>query len=383
VMKKSEPADNENEQHLQELVAKWKTAPDQLWQIGPHRLRIGSATDPIAWTELMQGQRANLVYCDPPYGVSYHSAKSGEIQNDDLRRNALTQLLKPAFEQMVQHAEDNAAFYIWHASSTRRDFEWALDQAALEEAQYLTWVKDSFVMGRADYHWATEPAFYCQKAAQDIARDLDSSLPTMEATDLAELLQPEAPTKTPPGQQIGLPPDPTHRRRVSRRMFYDFSQVANATRLIKQLPAEEETIHCVMDGTFNGIALVPAVLELHGRPVNRLTITTLGFNLRNIECLIELYHRGQIKAVQMVCSEYFEKASAPEYLQAKSRFDSINATLKASLNHSKILLFEFDDADFVVESSANLRSCNNIECFQLTRSSPLLQFHLGWITKML
>jgi len=78
-------------------------------------------------------------------------------------------LLKPAFELMSEHSHDNAAFYVWHASSTRRDFEWAIQTAGLDELQYLTWVKDSFVMGHADYHWQTEPCFYLQKAGHRAA----------------------------------------------------------------------------------------------------------------------------------------------------------------------------------------------------------------------
>jgi hypothetical protein len=77
-------------------------------------------------------------------------------------------------------------------------------------------------------------------------------------------------------------------RTKGRRLFYDFSQVAHATRLIQSLPDPDETVHCVMDGTFNGIALVPAVIELANKPSEEIIITTLGFNLRNIECLIEL-----------------------------------------------------------------------------------------------
>ena len=54
-----------------------------------------------------------------------------------------------------------------------------------------------------------------------------------------------------------------------------------------------------------------------------------------------------------------------------------------SMNHSKILLFDFPTAAFVVESSANLRSCNNLEQFCLTQSRPLLEFHRQWISRML
>jgi hypothetical protein len=83
-------------------------------------------------------------------------------REDDL----LTTLLSPALKLAVEHTTPDAPFYVWHAMATRRDFEQALDSASLLEKQYITWVKDALVLGRADYHWQTEPAFYCQKYGQ-------------------------------------------------------------------------------------------------------------------------------------------------------------------------------------------------------------------------
>ena len=146
-----------------DLQAKWKTDHGQLWLLGPHRLAIGDSTHPDTISKLMAGDKAALVFTDPPYGVSYNSEATGSIQNDDKTGDALVSLIKPALELAVEHAADDAAFYVWHASSTRRDFEWALDAVGLTELQYLVWIKETFVLGRADYHWQTEPCFYAAK----------------------------------------------------------------------------------------------------------------------------------------------------------------------------------------------------------------------------
>ncbi len=117
---------------------------------------------------MMDGREADLVNMDPPYGVSYEGA-AGKLQGDDKRDDDLLKLLERSFTLAVKHSKDTAAFYIWHATSRRRDFEAAMDAAGLEEKQYLTWVKDSFVLGHADYHWQTEPCFYAQKAGHRAA----------------------------------------------------------------------------------------------------------------------------------------------------------------------------------------------------------------------
>ena len=155
------------------LQAKWGTAPGQLWTAGPHRILCGSCTDPDNWVRLMKtGQRAALCVTDPPYGVSFTSStgkgkKWEMIKGDDKREdNLLSSLLVPAMRRMMEHTFSDAAFYIWHASSTRRDFEQALDAVGLEEKQYIVWIKDGFVLGHADYHWQQEPCFYAQKAGE-------------------------------------------------------------------------------------------------------------------------------------------------------------------------------------------------------------------------
>jgi DNA modification methylase len=146
-----------------ELAKKWKTRAGQLWLCEEHRLLCGDSTKPADVKRLMNGAEAALVNMDPPYGVSYEGA-AGTLKGDDKRDDKLLQLLEKAFLLAVKHSKDSAAFYIWHATSRRRDFEAALDAAGLEEKQYITWVKDSFVLGHADYHWQTEPCFYAQKA---------------------------------------------------------------------------------------------------------------------------------------------------------------------------------------------------------------------------
>ncbi|MDD4450457.1 MAG: site-specific DNA-methyltransferase [Sphaerochaeta sp.] len=138
-----------------------------IWNLGQHRLLCGSATDKAAVARLMNGEKAQLVNTDPPYGVSYEtqSGKFDMIKNDDLTGDDLmATLLIPAFKNYVEHTEDEAAFYIWHASSTRRDFEDAMTAAGIVEKQYIIWVKTAPVLGHADYQWAHEPCFYAEKA---------------------------------------------------------------------------------------------------------------------------------------------------------------------------------------------------------------------------
>lgn len=143
--------------------------PGDIWQLGPHRLLCGSATDAEAVARLMQDEKAQLVHTDPPYGVSYEtqSGKFDMMANDDLTGDGLIrELLQPAFQLMAKYTDPDAAFYVWHASSTRREFEDALKAVGLIEKQYLIWAKPTPVLGHADYQWAHEPCFYMEKTGE-------------------------------------------------------------------------------------------------------------------------------------------------------------------------------------------------------------------------
>lgn len=134
-----------------------------IWELGQHRIICGDSTDMKTWQTLMGSDRAAMVFTDPPYGVSYQGGDFDVIEGDHKRRDDLYKMLVGAFKCLVRIADDKAGFYVWHASSTRNDFAQALTAAGLAEKQYLIWAKPGLVLGRADYQWAHEPAFYCAK----------------------------------------------------------------------------------------------------------------------------------------------------------------------------------------------------------------------------
>lgn len=146
-------------------VARPITKVGDLWALGNHRLLCGSSTEPKNIQRLIGNDQASAVFTDPPYGVSYEarSGKHAVIKGDDLRNDALVALLTPAFQLAVKYAQEKAAFYIWHASSTREDFAFAMRAAGIVERQYLIWAKNGFAMGYSDYRWSHEPCFYASK----------------------------------------------------------------------------------------------------------------------------------------------------------------------------------------------------------------------------
>ena len=59
--------------------------PGDLWQLGKHRLICGDARDPDAMAKLLDGERANLMFADPPFNVPVegHVMGRGRIKHPD------------------------------------------------------------------------------------------------------------------------------------------------------------------------------------------------------------------------------------------------------------------------------------------------------------
>ena len=177
-----------------------------IYQLGKHRLMCGDSTKAEDVARLMNSGKADLVFTDPPYGVSYRGVNNPGgrlwevIENDDLRGEKLSEFLLAAFKNLKASLREKRAFYIWYASSNHLQFEHAIIDAGLKSKQVLFWNK-GMILGHSDYHWAAEPCFYgchegencewfgdrCQTTVWDIKRDNTREYvhPTQKPTALA------------------------------------------------------------------------------------------------------------------------------------------------------------------------------------------------------
>lgn len=147
------------------------TQPGDIWTLGDHLLLCGDATLKKDMAKLFEGRiptTAQLVFTDPPYGISYtdREGKHEAIAGDDLRDDDLVALVQKAAKWASRYTTADAAFYVWHSPTTREDFRFALHAAGLQERQYLIWIKEAFTLGGADYQHGYEPCFYLAKAGQ-------------------------------------------------------------------------------------------------------------------------------------------------------------------------------------------------------------------------
>jgi site-specific DNA-methyltransferase (adenine-specific) len=128
-----------------------------VWLLGPHRLLCGDSTDADMVADMLEGDHPDVVWTDPPYGVSYVGRTSEALTIENDGKADLPKLLPAAFRTIAQLARPGAPVYIAHADTERVLFEQSMLEAGLVVRQNLIWVKGSMVMGRSDYHYKHEP----------------------------------------------------------------------------------------------------------------------------------------------------------------------------------------------------------------------------------
>ena len=158
-----------------ELRAKWGTEAGQLWQIGAHRVLCADCRDQAAVRRLWadNGPRLRMIWTDPPYGVDY-AAKNAylnrsdrgnriqvPIENDKLTAGETGFLFKAALSVARSWAQSGATVYATVPSGPLLIyFIQALTAAGFTFRAQLSWVKQHFVIGMADYHHRFEPILY-------------------------------------------------------------------------------------------------------------------------------------------------------------------------------------------------------------------------------
>jgi len=165
----------------------------------------------------------------------------------------------------------------------------------------------------------------------------------------------------------------------------DARQVANAVAHIGRLPAAGETMHLIAKGQYSLWHHVPATLKLIApERLTYLAICTLGFSAQNLTDLLELFDTGQVEKIDFIFSVYFRSVEHDACDRLTAELTRRKQRVASLRQHCKILLMQTTDGrSFTIESSANLRSCRNVEQSTFTNDAALLLFHKTWLNELL
>lgn len=139
----------------------------EVYQLGRHRIMCADSTVKENVELLMDGNMADMVFTDPPYGIAYSSrgTKLGNIENDDLGDDGTYDLIHDCFENYYEYTINNAPVYCWYSDKYMGIFRDAIESVGFEYKQNLIWVK-GMGMGFSDYRNSHEPCMYFQKSGE-------------------------------------------------------------------------------------------------------------------------------------------------------------------------------------------------------------------------
>ena len=178
----------------------------EIWKLGNHRVMCGDSTSKDDVDRLMGGEKADMVFTDPPYGVNYEGGHfhSGDVnikrKREKLAADNSTEIYSKVIPVIAQFCDGPC--YTWYADSKGL----AVYQAIAEVGEYHTmivWhkINATYAAMNAQYKQRHEPCVYwkpkgstlrwCgptdERTIWELRRDAQNTYhPTQKPVELAE-----------------------------------------------------------------------------------------------------------------------------------------------------------------------------------------------------
>lgn len=176
-----------------------KTKLGDIYQLGNHRLMCGDSTSIDAVEKLMDGQKADMVFTDPPYNIDYQGVKDKreKIKNDKMPDNEFVDFLT----ESLMGCETMYVCCSWHYAHLFRE---AMIRIARQPKAMIVWDKVNPAQHLDKYFKQHEIIFYYgdyggQKTLRGdvwtLKRQKNTVHPTMKPVELIDIALQDNPGK--------------------------------------------------------------------------------------------------------------------------------------------------------------------------------------------
>lgn len=176
------------------------TVEGDVWILGNHRLMCGDSTSIDAVEKLMDGQKADMVFTDPPYNIDYQgvSDKRDKIKNDKMSDADFLDFLT----QSIMSCETMYVCCSWQYAHL---FKQAMENMARKPKAMIVWNKINPAQHLDKYFKQHEIIFYYgdfggQKTLRgdiwEMKRQKNTVHPTMKPIELIDMAMQDQPDKS-------------------------------------------------------------------------------------------------------------------------------------------------------------------------------------------
>jgi DNA modification methylase len=204
-----------DEDAVPELPDEPKTKSGDIYILGNHRLMCGDSTSIDAVEKLMDGNKADMVFTDPPYNIGFggtmsstskngvlqsyvtENAKHRPIENDKKEESEFYDFISEVLS--IIQIKCAGAWYISFGSANLHELLRPITDIGMEYKSIIIWVKNQSPMGGGAYRRKYEPIvygnfsgdFYGRPYAEDDVWEFDRTKkndlhPTMKPVDLVK-----------------------------------------------------------------------------------------------------------------------------------------------------------------------------------------------------
>lgn len=176
------------------------TVLGDLWILGDNRLLCGDSTSIDAVEKLMDGQKADMVFTDPPYNVDYGADldsrhKIRTIKNDKMNVSDWDDFVSGYLACLFAFCDGN--MYISMSDKELGHLQLKFVEMGGKWASFIIWVKDSLVLSAKDYHSRHETILYgwkdgvkARKRVEDRKNDDVWEMPRPKRSDSHPTMKP-------------------------------------------------------------------------------------------------------------------------------------------------------------------------------------------------
>lgn len=136
-----------------------------VWQLGEHRLICGDSTDVNVIDRLMDGQKADMVFTDPPYNIASDSKNFASDVSKAMKNLSESEWdknfnIREVLDNILVSIAENATVYVCTSHFLASDI-WAWMKEWADHYSYCVWSKPNPMPSLAKRHWTWNTELIC------------------------------------------------------------------------------------------------------------------------------------------------------------------------------------------------------------------------------